>query len=51
MGCERPGCHCTEAVYEEGGRNHCSEGCAQRPATGEGAPKGCPCGHPDCAAL
>ena len=51
MGCQRAGCHCTEAVYEENGKSYCSEGCAHRPSTDGSVPKSCPCGHPDCAAL
>ena len=53
MNCAHEGCHCTDATTERDGKNYCSERCAdaslQGSAAGKG--KGCPCGHPDCAAV
>lgn len=50
MGCEHDGCHCTEATVELEGKKFCSERCGE--ATTEAESKaGCPCGHPDCAAI
>ena len=50
MSCSHSGCHCNDATLERDGKVFCSERCAdaaRRPA----APPGCPCGHPDCAAV
>jgi hypothetical protein len=49
MSCSHNGCHCNDATVEREGRNFCSERCAE--AERQGTEGGCPCGHPDCAAV
>ncbi len=50
MNCAHKSCRCQETVVEEGGKHFCSERCAEAETQGE-AVTGCPCGHPDCAAI
>ena len=53
MTCSHDGCHCADATVERDGKNYCSERCADAALQGAAAAKGkgCPCGHPDCAAV
>jgi hypothetical protein len=50
MACDHKGCHCTETLVEENGKNFCSEQCAESEASGNKSGD-CTCGHPDCAAI
>ena len=52
MRCSHNGCHCNDATIERDGRNYCSERCADADRQSRrGQESGCPCGHPDCAAV
>jgi hypothetical protein len=51
MNCAHNGCHCNDATVERDGKNYCSERCADAALQGSASAKGCPCGHPDCAAV
>ena len=51
MNCSHNGCHCNDATFERDGKNYCSERCADAARQGSSSAQGCPCGHPDCAAV
>jgi hypothetical protein len=50
MSCSHSSCHCNDATLERDGKVFCGERCADA-ARQLTAPPGCPCGHPDCAAV
>lgn len=52
MKCDREGCRCTDATFEQEGKKYCGEGCAESAMSGgAGQSTACRCGHPDCAAV
>src|SRR2546422_946280 len=49
MACQHRGCNCKESGTKRGGKEFCSNRCADIETTGK-HDKSCPCGHPGCAA-